>query len=131
MQAERLPLIALAALVAGLVALGLLAVGGPGAGRMEKRDDARLSDLQEISQYVRCVADAQGKVLPEALDPMTTCQRDLRRTDPFTDAPYRYERVSDTSYRLCAGFEGAERMSRNIAARLDPETGCLQFSYTP
>jgi len=131
MPADRLPLIALAALVAALVALGLLTVGGPGAGRMEKRDEIRLSDLSEISGYVRCVADAEGKSLPDALTPMTTCQRDLRLTDPYTDAPYRYDRVSDTSFRLCAGFENPDWVIEVRNAELDPETGCLQYSYTP
>ncbi|MBR9652184.1 hypothetical protein [Thalassovita aquimarina] len=131
MQADRLAQTALAALVAGLVVFGLLTVGGPGKGRIEKRDDTRMSDLLVLSSYVRCVADTQGKTLPASLAPVDTCQRDLRLTDPYTDTPYRYERVSDTAYRLCAGFEDPDWIIETRGADIDRATGCLQYTYTP
>jgi hypothetical protein len=131
MRADRLAQVALAALVAGLVVFGLLTVGGPGKGRMEKRDATRLSDLSDLNFYVRCVANTQGKSLPASLAPVETCQRELRLADPFTGAPYRYERVSATAYRLCAGFEDPDWVIEARNADLDRATGCLQFTYTP
>ncbi|WP_212524921.1 hypothetical protein [Actibacterium sp. MT2.3-13A] len=131
MRTDRLAQIALAALVAALVVFGLLTVGGPGKGRMERRDATRLSDLQDLGQYVRCVANTQDKTLPAGLAPVETCQRELRLADPFTGAPYLYQRVSDTAYRLCAGFEDTGWVAEARERDLDPATGCLQFTYTP
>ncbi|MYM56103.1 hypothetical protein [Thalassovita mangrovi] len=131
MQADKIAQTALAALVAGLIVFGLLTVGGPGKGRMEKRDGTRLSDLQSLSIFVRCVADTQDKTLPDTLAPVDTCQRDLRLADPYTGEDYRYERVSDTAYRLCAEFEDPDWIIETRAASLDRATGCLQYTYTP
>ena len=131
MRADRVAEITLAALVAGLVIVGVLTVGGPGKGRLEKRDSTRLSDLRAISQYVYCVASTQDRVLPGSLAPVKTCQRDLRLNDPFTDTLYRYERVSDTAFRLCAGFEDPDWAIKNGGADLDRATGCLQYTYRP
>lgn len=131
MRIDRLAQIALAVLVAALVVFGLLTVGGPGKGRVEKRDATRLEDLQQISIYIRCVADTQGETLPVSLALGDTCQRDLRLSDPFTGAPYAYERVSDTAYRLCAGFEDPDWLIETRRADLDRATGCIQFTYTP
>ncbi|WP_323779834.1 hypothetical protein [Thalassovita sp.] len=132
MQVDRLSQITLTALVAGLVVFGLLTVGGPGKGRMEKRDETRWSDLQELSAYIRCVADTDGETLPGSLDPAVgTCQRDLRLEDPFNGAPYNYARVSDTAYRLCAGFEDPDWLVETGGAVIDRATGCVQFTYTP
>ncbi|MDX1781955.1 MAG: hypothetical protein R3256_11625 [Thalassovita sp.] len=131
MRADRAVQVALALLVAGLVILGLFTVGGPGKGRLEMRDATRLSDLREISQYVYCVANTQDRVLPGSLAPVQTCQRDLRLADPFTDTSYRYEPVSDTAFRLCAGFEDPDWVIENGGADLDRATGCLQYTYRP
>jgi hypothetical protein len=131
MRAERIARVALGALVAGLVVAGLVSVGGPGAARTERQDDTRLDDLQRLASYVRCVADTQDRTLPGALRPVETCEGGQRFEDPYTGAPYRYEKVTDTAFRLCAGFGNAARLNAIRAAEIDPATGCLQVTYTP
>ena len=131
MRGETAAQIALGLLAAGLVAAGLLAVGGPGTARIERQDDVRLEDLRRLGDYVRCVADTQDRKLPEALRPVETCEGDQRFEDPHSGAAYRYEKVTDTAFRLCADFEDIPRLNGLRSGGIDPETGCLQFTYTP
>ena len=131
MRPDRLAPVALGALVAALIVFGLRSVGGPGKGRQEQRDTTRLQDLRDLRTYVVCVANTQDKTLPTGLVPVETCQREIRLADPFTGAPYLYERVSDTAFRLCATFEDPDWIIAFRAADLDRGTGCLQFTYTP
>ncbi|WP_372602631.1 hypothetical protein [Actibacterium sp.] len=130
MRTSTVVQIGIAALVGALVVAGLATVGGPMKGRTEKRDQTRLSDLREISTFVRCVADTQAKTLPDTLAPFEACRRELRIGDPYTGTPYRYEKVSDTAYQVCADFEDLPWMIENVDRSLDPETGCLSYSYT-
>lgn len=115
---------------AALVVLGLLTVGGPQTARAERRDQARLSDLHQLVSYVSCVSAQSGEVLPEALSPtIKACAEDPPLSDRFGGAPYGYEPLSATSYRLCATFERPERlmpsMGMNSAESFEPSTGCL------
>lgn len=132
MRAERIGQAGLVVLALGLVVAGLATVGGPGKGRTEAQDRTRLSDLQNLSHYVDCVADAQGKRLPETLETVESCKRELRFADPFTGETYRYERVSDTAFRVCARFADPEGLPGGWSDPfLDAETGCLLHPYRP
>lgn len=131
MRPEAFARIALAVLVVGLVALGLVVVGGPGRGRMESRDETRLSDLHRVRTYVICVAKSGGGVLPDRLERLEICQQDIRFADPFTGEPYRYERLSPTAFRLCATFEDPERIQDRRWDALAKETGCLHETFDP
>lgn len=131
MKADRLALAGLVLVALGLVAAGLLTVGGPGAGRSEQRDRTRLGDVERLGNYVACVADTNGGVLPDALRPVGTCAGGERFEDPFDGTPYTYEKLSDTAYRLCAAFEDPGRLDREGWARLDSASGCIQFTYAP
>lgn len=126
MRPETMAKAGLALLVAVLVVLGLFAVGGPGQGRLERHDRIRMNDLQAIERYLRCVADAEGR-LPATLEMGETCRRDLRVTDPYSGVGYRYERVSDTAWRLCAAFDLPERMGHRVD--FDTDSGCLSGSF--
>ncbi|SIT09438.1 hypothetical protein SAMN05421759_11546 [Roseivivax lentus] len=132
MRPDRIAVWGVIALSVGLVGLAFVQVGGPQAGRMEARDEARFGDLLALTSVVTCKATTEGNVLPDDLSPSTSCYYDVRRTDPYTGAPYRYEVVDREEYRLCAEFEDAARLSRR-AGSFDPETGCLyqQISLTP
>ncbi|QFS83898.1 hypothetical protein FIU97_14205 [Roseivivax sp. THAF40] len=132
MRPDRIAVWGVSVLGIGLVALALVQVGGPQAGRMEARDAARFDDLLALTSVVTCKATTEGNVLPEDLSASTSCYYDARREDPYTGAPYRYEVVDREEYRLCADFEDAARLSRR-AGSFDPETGCLyqQISLDP
>ena len=114
-----------------LVLAGLWASGGLYGGRAEKRDLARVEDLFELEALTFCLAETAEGELPEGIDLSNTCQRDISLTDPFTDNPYTYERISDRAYKWCASFERPERINIYGANSLDPDTGCIQFTYRP
>ncbi len=121
-----------AVLIAGLgmlvVTLALTFTGGPGQGRMERRDETRLQDLQLIASQVECLALAAEGQLPAGPGPTPLCPADPRVTDPYTGTPYRYEILSADAFRLCADFETdlAARMPWN-PVDVDAEAGCLHF----
>lgn len=131
MRHERPALLLIGVLSIAAVGLGLYTTGGPGAGRMERHDRIRESDLTKLSHYMRCVADANGKTLPAALTRSEACNADTRFDDPFTGAPYRYEKVSDTGFRLCTSFERPEMIRRLGSAGVSFEgaTGCFLYAY--
>lgn len=124
----NLPALLIAGLAVIVVVLALSITGGPGQGRMERRDETRLQDLQRIAAQVECLALAADGALPA--DPASTplCPADVRVADPYTGAPYRYETLSADAFRLCAGFETdlAIRMAGN-QVNVDVEAGCLHF----
>lgn len=129
MRSDRRAVWCLTVLVAAMLGLALMQTGGPGMGRAEKRDFARFDDLTELDRFVVCVARKGGQdTLPETLSPVAACPNDTPREDPFTGAPYRYERLSDTTFQLCARFEVPERLDYR-ASQLDTETGCLTGKY--
>lgn len=103
-MARRWPVWALTALSLAVLVAGLVASGGPGQGRAERRDQTRRADLSDIQALLSCKAQQAGQV---GTDPTPTeaCPLTPRLADPFTDAPYRFELVTPDSIRLCAGFE--------------------------
>lgn len=131
MRGEAAARAGLALLVVALIAGGLATVGGPGTGRVERRDGTRLSDIQRLATYVRCLADTRGGAPTDALRPVETCRADIRFDDPFTGEPYRYERISPTAYRLCAAFENADWLAARPYTELDADSGCIQFTHAP
>ncbi len=121
----RLASLALIALAAGAIALGVWTVGGPEQARAERRDQQRMNDLHSLAHHLACLhrqgleSDARSEACPEA----------ARRPDPLTGAPYRAEAASAAFVRVCADFE--TRMPRHWWAwrdDFDPETGCLVVS---
>ena len=127
---DSLVLYGIGLVAAVLVVLGIATVGGPDIGRAERRDQARLSDLQELVSYIGCLTASAGDVLPQTLDPADkTCAVDPPLLDRFDGVPIRYEPLSATTYRLCARFERPDRMSPdalwNPANSFEPSTGCL------
>ncbi|MDR5653435.1 hypothetical protein [Ruixingdingia sedimenti] len=129
MRADRLTLWLFVALLAAAVVLGLVASGGPGTARAERRDSERMMNLRGLAGHVQCVANAAGGRLPEAIHPDPACNQDIVLNDPFDGTPYRYERSSDTSFRLCAGFERPQVLRPN--RDFEASSGCLVVDYKP
>lgn len=100
-----------------VLAAGLVATGGPGQGRAEKRDRTRDNDLAQIETLLDCKAQQAGQVVVDPT-PTEACPMTPRLADPFTAAPYRVELVPPDSVRLCADFEQQAEMS------LRDEAGC-------
>lgn len=128
MANKALPQFLLGAGVVAALAAGFWLIGGPEAARMENRDQKRMSDLHSLQGHVTCLARTKGKALPQVLDETRDCPAP-QLTDRFTDDPYRYARLSDTAYEICAGFELPDRL--HTSPRFDAETGCLHGTYTP
>jgi hypothetical protein len=133
MRPDRGGSLALIALVVAALLAGLLTVGGPLQGRAEKRDGVRIDDLLQIRGQVTCLAEAAGGVLPSDLAATDDCDLAERLADPYTGAPYRYARISDTAYRLCAGFETEtpRRYAAGTATGFDEGSGCLVVTFRP
>lgn len=91
--------VATAAVVAGIVA-GFWILGTPGRQRAIAADRQRIGDLVAIAQNLHQNYQAQQEnfQLPAQLD------EDEQRTDPLTNQPYAYQRLSDTRFELCASF---------------------------
>ena len=124
------PAFAIAGMVALTIGLGLVVTGGPGQGRKERRDEMRLEDLNLMSAQVHCLARAAAGQLPTDLAPTALCPGALRRADPFSGQPYRYDILSPETFRLCAEFETdlAVLMDWN-RVNLDAEAGCILYHY--
>lgn len=127
---DSLVLYGIGLVAAVLVVLGIVTVGGPGTARAERRDQARLEDLQQLVPYIGCLTAQAGEVLPQSLGPTNkACAEDPPLADRFDGEPYRYERLSGASYRLCARLERPDRLSSdavwNPASSFEPSTGCL------
>jgi hypothetical protein len=131
MRPDTAARLALGLLVVLLIALGVRITGGPETGRMEERDRTRLSDLRDVATKVRAYANAGSGALPETLKAMDGTPGDLRLVDPFTGAPYTYERLSDRAFRVCADFELPDRIRRPQVTDFDGGSGCLTYTYQP
>jgi len=128
MANNTLPQVLLGAGVLAALAAGFWLIGGPQAARMENRDEKRMQDLRALQAHVTCLANANAQTLPQALTGSEGCLAP-RLKDRFTDAPYRYARLSDSAFDLCAAFELPERVRHS--PQLNTDTGCLRFTYRP
>ncbi len=133
MAGSKTPIIVVGALVLTALLLGVSVLGGQKNGPENQRDKERLSDLRDLSGFVRCVADREGQTLPAILAPVSSCGSVIRLSDPFTDAPYTYAVLSETEYLVCAQFESAESLPDYWfgAGSFDRTTGCATVPYEP
>lgn len=119
----------LAVFAVAVIAAALLFTGGPEQARIDARDGERLRDLTRLSESLTC--DDRDITLPETLAalPERFCGNYIpERVTTFDDGDYyAFERLSDTQYRICAGFEDMERLEAysDIPRRFDPDTGCI------
>jgi hypothetical protein len=119
--------LALAAIVGGL-----WLAGGPGYARKEDNDRARYADLSSLRRALYCADGTAPDTLPESGDAyckgVFATNADV--ADPVTKAPYRYARLDDLRYRVCADFETTTPYSTydRQETNFDLETGCLTAS---
>lgn len=129
MTSRGWPAVLIAMLAALAIGAGLLLTGGPGQARQERRDQSREGDLSRLSALVRCLADANGRRLPERLQPSRDCDGQARLQDPFTGTPYRYRVIGPRRYQLCADFERPEDRAPDLRDR--DAAGCDSRDYVP
>ncbi|MCK0139878.1 hypothetical protein [Aliiroseovarius sp. F47248L] len=110
MERDALAPMAIGAFVVAAIAAGLTITGGPLSARAEKRDMARLADLRKLQAAVTCRTD-QDKGLPDDLTAASLCDDAAPLSNPVTGESYKYEKLSETTYRLCAEFERPELMT--------------------
>ena len=128
---NRLLLAGLIAVVgAGLIA-GFMVVGGPGYARMEKNDAQRTRDLRELTEYYRC---ALSRINPEGdgISP-TRCSGYEQLpdvADPLTGEPYRYARLGDDAFQVCATFQTSAETrarTRDTFLTFEGQEGCVVY----
>ncbi|HBY59231.1 MAG TPA: hypothetical protein DEH78_05385 [Solibacterales bacterium] len=102
-------------LLVAAAALGFYRLGSPDSQRRLAEDRRRVRDLIGICAALKDIHDrAPAAPIPASLSEVKTASlRVIAIADPVTGAPYRYERTSDRTYRLCAVF--------HAAADADPE----------
>jgi len=120
---------ALVVTVAAVVA-GVIVVGTPAKGRMQRLDRVRAADLREIvaavDRYWR-----QHEELPASLGDLAADPRaEVSVRDPASEADYEYRIVDDDSYELCAVFDLAsipERRERGTFWLHDAGRNCFEL----
>lgn len=95
------------AVVLGIIS-GFWILGTPQRQRLIAADRERISDLINISnQLYQRANNAQSLdqpfELPASLDQASRIGQ-AAQTDPITNQPYTYRRLSNTTYELCATF---------------------------
>jgi len=130
----RLLVAAFGAVVLAAVVAGLVAVGGPDAGRRDRRDAARLDALRQIADALVCHADAGAEpARPAALADLTpSCLAPDAvpgLTDPRSAQAYRIEYPEPDRATVCADFEGPPPDRRfGGRAPFDAASGCVSVT---
>ena len=103
-----------ASLVVAAACVGaFLLMDPPSLQRKQKLDNRRVSDLQRIEMAI----DAHYRredALPPNLAALDSAAPWIEiASDPETGSAYRYERIDDTHYRLCAEFDAKSTGARH------------------
>ena len=103
-------------LVVAAIAFGLWSIGGPGAAKMQRMDDQRISDLQNLQYQI--IYYWQGKqMLPATLADMVDPTRGVYvPMDPETGEQYAYKRTGELNFELCAKFSKEYKMFQGSSA---------------
>jgi hypothetical protein len=100
--------ISLVSVLAAIVT-GFWLLGSPGQQRLISLDNKRLEDLSGIASAISNqninVGEGEARPLPETLP--TTLPTSSSLTDPVSNQPYEYRRLTDSTYELCATFATA------------------------
>ena len=118
-------------LVAAAVIFGLGSSGGPGAAKMQRMDDQRIGDLQNLQYQI--IYYWQGKqILPATLADLADPTRGVYiPIDPETGEQYAYKRTGELNFELCAKFSKEYKMSlgSSVAPYDAKPTGLMAGSW--
>lgn len=96
------------------LAAGVWTMDSPMQQRQLRLDEARIGDLQTLEMAVTAWRN-EHEALPPTLDALAAQPGvNLPRRDPAGGADYRYRRIDDTRYELCADFatDSGQRRAR-------------------
>ena len=95
---------AVTVVVVSIVA-GVILVGSPAEGRLERLDSTRIEDLRGIMVATDAYWDPNAR-LPTSLDELAEDQRTRVNTiDPGSAESYEYRVLGEETYELCATFD--------------------------
>jgi hypothetical protein len=101
--------VAIVVLVVGAaVTAGLILVGPPSEGRLERLDARRVEDLQRLSRLIDVHWAKHGR-LPASLDEVDSEPHADVIKDPVTSQPYEFRSTGEKRYELCAVFNRETR----------------------
>lgn len=104
------------AVVIVAIVAGFFIIGTPQEARQYRLDEQKVSDLQNI-QWQLVNYWQQKQVLPTTLGELTDpISGFVVPLDPQTGEQYSYERVSQTSFELCAIFNATDRYQQSAVA---------------
>ena len=106
----------------GVLTWGFLIVGSPDTRRLERMDERRVEDLQQITREIqRMVYDAEApgvleRALPKDLEEVKRQAKfwKISLVDPETGEAYGYAVKTDTTYEFCATFALARDKSTDV-----------------
>ncbi len=102
------------------VAASFLIMGTPAQIRLYRFDDQKVSDLTSIQWQIVNYFQQKEK-LPETLfDLVDPISGFVVPIDPETNMPYRYERINQYSFKLCATFNQATRSNTSQSPYTKP-----------
>lgn len=102
-------LVAVSVVVAGAVAAGLLVLGAPETERRRRIDDVRIQDLVALRGAVGESFARDGRLPASLAELAARSPYALRINEPGESRPYGYEAIDDSTFRLCATFDGATK----------------------
>jgi hypothetical protein len=104
-----------ATIVATMIILGFVRIGGPSAQRMLRADQKRIDDLYQLSQHIQNRWGSGDRALPHDLGELSG----VPISDPVTRAPYEYRVKEGSQYELCAAFSAPSKNDNTTSTR-DP-----------
>ena len=115
-------------LVIVAIAFGFSVFGSPATQRAMRFDEDRMRDLQLIQEFV--INDWQAKnIVPASLSALNDPTRGVEvPLDPKTGEAYQYEKLSVTSFKMCATFE-RESAKTGISTRYPVEYPTKPYIY--
>jgi hypothetical protein len=101
--------------VAASIVAGVILVGTPESGRLERLDTDRVEHLQGIMRAIDRFGDEDGR-LPDTLEELANDPRAaVDILDPESLESYEYRVLDESTYELCAVFDRESQVSRRAA----------------
>ena len=97
------------------VGIGFAVIGTPERNRIRRLDEQRVLELRSLTDAITQYRNRHHR-LPDSLDEVAKSGLMLS----VHNGPYEYRRVGDTTFQLCADFEGSSNAYPAAGSQLDP-----------